>query len=214
MPVSSLKHLSCSFLAVSLLMLAVVQLASAQPRKSQHNIYVFSPRETPEQSEMCYYRIDQQDDQDTLRITPAGTVRFYTARDLWVDIEVQDDVQGRRGAQGNGSANLRRGRPVAQLTVRDAIGETTEHKVSIRCCSGRSPNACTEGRWVEAQPYNPQGQSLGAHIFNEVVWPESSTRVRPHGPHVSHAGNPSSAAFPPLPPLPGGGPVMEIDEDN
>lgn len=203
MPISTLKHLACSLLAAGLLMLAAVQFASAQTL--QHSIHI------EEQDEMCTYRIDEQTDQDTFRAAPQSIVRFYTSRGLWVNIEVEDDAQGRSGTQGNGAANLRRGRPVAQLTVRDAIGETTEHKVSIRCCLGRSPNACTEDNWVEAQPYDPQGQNVGARIFNEVVWPESSPRVRTHGPH---AGSPSSAAVPPLSPLPGGGPVMEIDEDR
>jgi hypothetical protein len=193
-------------------MLAMVQLASAQPRKSQHNIYVFSPREAAEQNEMCYYRIDQQTDQDRLRITPAGIVRFYTARELWVDIEVQDDTQGRSGAKGNGRASLRSGRPVAQLTVRDAVGETTEHKVSINCCLARSPNACTNN-WVEAQPYDPQRQSLGARILNETTWLESTSGARIHGPRALDEAEAADAVFPSLNPMPGGGPMMEIDEN-
>jgi len=214
MPTLILKSsLPCSALGAGLLLLAMTQLASAQPRKSQHNIYVFAPRETPEQGETCYYRIDQQSDQDRLRITPAGIVRFYTARDLWVNIEVQDDARGRRGAKGNGQAGLRSGRPVAQLTVRDAIGETTEHKVSINCCFGRSQNACA-GRWAEAQPYRSQDRNLGARIPNETTWPVSTSDVHVHGPRALDGGKAPHASYPSPLPMPGGGPMMEIDEEH
>lgn len=213
MPTLLVKSLPCSVLGAGLLMLAMTQLASAQPRKSQHNIYVFAPREAPEQSETCYYRIDQQSDQDRLRITPAGIVRFYTARELWVEIEVQDDARGRSGARGNKQASLRRGRPVAQLAVRDAIGETTEHKVSINCCLARSPNACANN-WVEAQPYSPQDQNLGARTLNGTMWPQSTSEAHVHGPQALDEGEALHPVSPLPIPMPGGGPMMEIDEEH
>lgn len=209
MPVSSLQSVSRSFLGFGFLLLAAAQLAVAQPVKNQHNIHVFAPADAAEQEQMCFYRIDQQSDQDVLRIAPRGTVRFYTERGLWVDIEVQDDDQGRGGTRGNGRANLRRGRPVAQLTVRNAIGANTEHKISINCCLGRSPNSCTDN-WVEAQPYR---QDLGVRDINEEVWVDATPQASPHGPRATDE-NRSMPIPSRLPhPMPGGGPMMEIDEE-
>lgn len=206
MPVPFWRRLSRAILGFALLLLAAVQLASAQPLKERHNIHVFSP-DTPEQSEMCYYRIDEQTDQDVLRIAPQGIVRFYTDQGLWVNIEVQDDARGRSGTPGDGRVNLRRGRPVAQLAVREAIGESTEHKISIRCCMGRSPNACTNN-WIEAQPY---AQDLGMRGIGEDAWLGMTPRTSPRGPNAMD-GIPATRA-PSSTPMPGGGPMMEIEEN-
>lgn len=211
MSVSSLQCVVRSFLAVGCFVLATVQVAAGQPRVDQHNIRVFTSPDATEQGGMCLYRIDQQANQDVLRIVPGGTIRFYTDRGLWVNIDVQDDAQGRKGTQGSHQANLRRARPVAQLTARDAIGENTEHKISINCCLGRSPTACVDN-WVEAQP---SSQDLGARDTRETdVWVNTTPRAWPRGPHAMDAAGRRPAPSPPPHPMPGGGPMMEIDEEQ
>ena len=206
----SLQSVSRSVLGLGFLLLAATQLAVAQPLKDQHNIHVFASPDATEQEQMCFYRIDQQSDQDVLRVVPRGTVRFYTDRGLWVNVEVQDDDRGRGATQGEGRANLRMGRPVAQLTVRDAIGENTEHKISISCCLGHSANSCTDS-WVEAQPYR---QDLGVRDINQEVWVDAALQASPHGPRAvdGDRATPIPSRRPHL--MPGGGPMMEIDEEQ
>ena len=207
----SLKCVVRSFLALGFLMLATVEVAAGEPRKAQHNLHVYTSPDATEQNEMCFYRIDQQADQDVLRIAPGGTIRFYTDRGLWVNIDVQDDAQGRQGTQGSRQATLRSARPVAQLTVREAIGASTEHKISINCCLGRSPNSCTDN-WIEAQP---SGQALGARETRDTdVWVDMTPRAWPQGPHAMDTAGGRPAPSPPPHPMPGGGPMMEIDEES
>jgi len=204
MSIPSLRYMSRPFLAGGILMLALMQLASAQSRRNHYDIRIFA------QSETCYYHIDQQAEQDMFRIAPQGIVRFYTDQAVWANIEVENDAQGRSGTQGNGRVALQQGKPVASVVVRETIGEDTEHKVRIRCCLDRSPNGCADS-WLDAQPYDEAELGLDTRGV-EDAWSAILLHSPTHGPHAPDGL--TATPLDPLPPtpMPGGGPVMEIDE--
>lgn len=216
MPVPITSTLSRALLTASILTLAIAASTSAQPRKSNHDIRVYT------QGSTCYYQIDEQQNQDLFRIAPGGGVRFYanqgSAARMLINIEVQNDASGRSGAQGNGRASLQTGKPVATIKARNAIGQTTQHPVRIQCCLNATGNQCPN--WLEAQPYTGSTSGLGPQ-WEDATWSIPVIRTAAHGPfapdeltHDERAAGVSPEVPRSLPrPLPGGGPVMEVEED-
>ncbi len=195
-----------ALLGAILLLSTVTDEAEAQQRRSLHRIEIY------QQGDMCYYRIQDQVNQEQFRITPLGAVLFQAKGGLKVEIEVDDaevaDRQGQpqaiAGLAGARKTEISDRRPIQSVAVREARGVNSEHKVNIRCCTGRTILGC---RWSDAQPSEtatggiPQsGPDLNALLHR--------------GPHASDGSIPVQSEWR-LERLFGpGGPVMKIEEDT
>lgn len=168
-------------------------------------------------ADACTYRIQGQTNQDVFVIRPQGRLTVRALRGLWVDVSVEDDVrtidnEARRvpGMRRQRTLALRqpRGQALRQdtLSVRAAIGQTTEHRVRIECCPRQTRSqGCPE--WQAAQPYDASTGDAGRPRFYDPNRTPAFT-----GPSAAPVRLPAALVAPPSLPLPPGGPVMRIEE--
>lgn len=201
------RELPLALLAAGVLMSMLAPEAAAQARKPLHRI------EVSQESGVCLYRIQDQTDQDTFRITPLGAVVFQARGGVKVQIEIGDAQVGNQKISGTANANEKKievteRKPIRSLAVRNARGMSTEHKVNIRCCTSRNLFGC---QWTEARPAPPSRQSMGGAPNwwpgiepSQVRGPQTIDRPGSVGlPSDGKAGRPGP-----------GGPVMKIEEDT
>lgn len=204
MPSSLTSGLRCValLLAVAVASLALAPPSAAQNRSDRHLIQV-----SPEDS-TCRYQIQGQPDQDVFLIRPGGFLTVQARGGLWVDVSVENTPRGIPGTRNQRSLALRDNAPRDTLTVRSAIGRSTEHRVRIQCCleRGRRTNECPQ--WTDALP--PE-TTTGDATPRRVPPSHSSQTVR--GPSAMPDPAVLPGSFPPAP-LPPGGPVMRVEEEE
>ena len=220
-PVKEIRFLSAAVLASALAFVSAP--VQAQAVRSLHRIEVFQA------DDVCYYQIQEQTNQDLLRITPLGAVVFQARGEVKVRIEIEDvqTTAGRvAGAAGEKNATLDAGRPVQSLAVRGARGESTEHKIQIQCCPERRLFRC---QWSDAQPVSASrevgqrldGRSPSGGATEGRFWAGDYLVPPQRGPNAGrpvpeHTSSPERIhlpeRIPTLPPVGPGGPVMKIEE--
>jgi len=189
-------------LAIAVAGLAFAPSSAAQNRSDRYLIHV-----SPDDS-TCRYQIQGQPTQDVFLIRPGGLLTVQARGGLWVDLSVEDDPRGVPGTRNQRSLALRGNAPRDTLTVRSAIGRSTEHRVRIQCClqRGRRANECPQ--WTDALP----PETTTGDAAPRRMPPQPSSRTM-RGPAAMP--DPAALSLPSLPtPLPPGGPVMRVEEDG
>src|SRR6056297_1296130 len=112
-------------LAIAVAGLAFTPSSAAQNRSDRYLIHV-----SPDDS-TCRYQIQDQPNHDVFLIRPGGLLTVQARGGLWVDLSVEDDPRGVPGTRNQRSLALRENAPRDTLTVRSAIGRSTEHRVRL-----------------------------------------------------------------------------------
>lgn len=202
-----------SFLAAVVLLMLIVLAglpgeATAQERKPIHYISVTGSSA----DNTCFYQIEDQENQDLLRITPRGALIFTSSADFPIETTIEPDAEGNAGVAGGQGMNTftTREQSVTPVAVRAAMGKNTDHKVRIQCCTDKGLfGGC---RWTPAEPISSESGQMG--YAPQTMPPHTmQTAPAPHGPSApSLLPDVLLRDLTPHSPTRTGGPVMKIEE--
>jgi len=182
--------------------------AAAQERKSIHYISITASGA----DNTCFYQIEDQENQDLLRITPRGALIFTSSANVPIETTIEPDAEGNTGVAGGQGTNTftTSERGVTPIAVRAAIGKSTDHQVRIQCCTDRSLfGGC---KWTPAEPISSESGQMG--YAPQTMPPHTmQTAPAPHGPSAPSVLPDLLRDLAPHNPTRTGGPVMKIEED-